>query len=337
MQYSEKIELAAAPFDDRVKKAIKSAIRPSVDAAMAMDNALAAAQEADALIESTHESELIMRGIGAAVARSHAEFTNTLAALTRMGMILNGKLTTVPIAAAEQGAEHIQQHDAEHIQQQAEIPRPQHYKFGLRDIVHVELEVPVIGKIIDRGPLIAVCELTSGAWVQPRHATDISNHMIMKKGKTFLMYSHIYIIPYDVCYSKAFGYFDLKTEDIVGVNEYYKSNGKAPLTGKLMSLKDIWLINLSNGTSQIHYHEFVNPASLKYRVLRHEQSYRVLVAGEDEFKLDEMRTRATKGEHINLRNEIEWALHGVTAPNVIAGIGVEFQYVLESQITPFTL
>jgi hypothetical protein len=70
----------------------------------------------------------------------------------------------------------------------------------------------------------------------------------------------------------------------------------------------------------------------KYKILRYEQSYQVLVAAPWDFELDKLRARIAEGETLNIREEIERVLIGQDTPTPILGRGIRFEHVLESQI-----
>jgi hypothetical protein len=72
------------------------------------------------------------------------------------------------------------------------------------------------------------------------------------------------------------------------------------------------------------------PYTPKFRTIRCENSYRVLVAAPWEF--DSIKSRIASGERVDLLAEFEKVLLGTECPTFIYGRGVEFEYVLESQI-----
>lgn len=241
------------------------------------------------------------------------------------------------------------------------------YSFALRDVVTVNLDMRVIGKITARGPRIAVCELLEGCWVYNRFTSKVK---LIPAGHRILAVGADLVCPH---YS-GIGYICESGEGIVGrctpAAQKLKQNGLGPcvtasndvvLPGFLAYMAanvwhrsnsiDVWEIGLpattcaidgtsthkSNPSPHLVHYTRVGFAPPKVRILHYENSYRALVAAPWDFNIDALRARAAQGENVNLRDEVEGTLIGTESPIYRCGRGVEFKYILESQISPLLL
>lgn len=335
----------------------------------AAERALAAAEEADELIESTNASLKLISAIRANVNREWSRFHEALAIAVKVAARLEC-----------QSAKSIEEPKKPSLDNYQSIESVPPHAYGLRDVVSVTLEMQVIGKITARGPIIAVCELLDGYWVYSRYGKcDYYNHNIMRRGMQILATVSTedkleFICPDMV--NQIGGHLTNNITNIVGkvnsgISEYSSNVGYYGGASKqtqhftcgfisYMSLqKGNAVLGLPDHMSELyreprsdyHYQSGLNKRGdicdkylrinplppPKVRVLRYEQSYRVLVAAPWDFELDTLRARAAAGEQLNIRDEIELILHGRETPSIIYGKGVEFEHVLESQLQPFTL
>lgn len=243
------------------------------------------------------------------------------------------------------------------------------HRFKLRDLVNVTLEMPVIGKVIARSAIIAICELVDGCYWYDSTGKTMS---LVPKGTQFFGTTDLEgkitpIIPINGLMGYIMDNKALEDEGIIGLDtrcsarcDQLKCNrcdgrGFIGSTHSITACAHCTGLGTTCGTCQgwktshmVHvvYHQCINYAGSrvwstdplkkpKFKVLRYEQSYRVLVAAPWDFGLEALKKRSLGGERLDVRYEIERVLLGQQTPTIIYGAGVGFEHVLESQLKPF--
>jgi hypothetical protein len=225
------------------------------------------------------------------------------------------------------------------------------HQYKLRDLIRAELEISVIGKIIARSNVIAVCELTEGCYLFDTAGNPAT---LVKKDTKFLGIVDdtgkiTPMIPYNLDYEEV-----LFVGVSRGENASYKYTPKADgnigycLPNSELSSEGITGIDSTqNGYFVKRAAEWIKKRTVqwselpmlkpKYRVIRYEQSYRILVAAPWDFGIEALKKRALGGERLDVRYEIEKVLLGHQTPSVVSGAGVGFTHVLESQLKMFSI
>lgn len=377
MHFIEEINTLTADLPRHLAATIRDVCMKAAHEASAAESAYQTAVELDEMVESTSASIRLLSGIERE-ARVKAERFNELLHATI-------RVATAGAAAVPEKVDH------EAIYMTVESVPP--HSFALRDLVNVSLEVPVLGKISARGPILAVCELTEGCWI----SSQASNLKILTRGTRFLAMvqddgSFEKICPFSIksnemsgsqLRNKLFpkiGYnVTQRIDHLVGKPKESKeithnvhthpSGERTNFTPGLLSYLELnaWycgdersdreqfkfgppshingiiknsinpIVHAGGRTDLKEYNMIGASGEPKFKVLRYERSYRVLVAAPWDFELDSLRARIAGGEQLNLRDEFERVLIGTEAPKLIYGRGIEFEHVLESQLSAFTL
>jgi hypothetical protein len=326
--FQSRIAERAAYLPDRVRAHIAAAVAQSAEAAelaqCAYENAVAGAEKAS--------SERIVGVLRNEATRTREHFEEILEVACVVATDMLSDMSSEEPPSMPTSVVALNSRDV-----------PPH-QFRIRDLVNVDLEIPVIGKVIARSCIIAICELTSGCHC---YSDSGAATRVVRKGTRFLGTVDEHgkvepIIPYLAPEQKTehMGHVlrnvDIETEGICGITVAVagvSASARPNYAGYFAKQVDKW------AGYKLNYGAWSTDPLLKpkFKVLRYERSYRVLVAAPIDFNLGALKTRAAGGERLDLRFEVEKVLLGQQTPTLIYGAGVGFEHVLESQLSQFAI